>query len=252
MTSRTDASAPCERLPWDSEFFGLSIGKVNGDTLDEEQAAKVDQWAHREKITCLYFLARSDCPRSIQTAERSGFDLADIRTTFDRAHLDSLGGKPPTPSQISIRPAQPDDLSALQAIARTAHNDTRFFSDPHFPRAKAEALYTTWIELECQGRAQQVFVAASSSNQAKGYISCHSNSISGAGQIGLIGVSSEFRGQGLGQALVLTSLHWFAGQQASQVTVVTQGRNLAAQRLYQRSGFLIRDLQLWYHKWYLT
>jgi hypothetical protein len=33
---------------------------------------------------------------------------------------------------------------------------------------------------------------------------------------------------------------------------VTQGRNLAAQRLYQRTGFLIRDLQLWYHKWYLT
>jgi hypothetical protein len=32
---------------------------------------------------------------------------------------------------------------------------------------------------------------------------------------------------------------------------VTQGKNIAAQRLYQKNGFLIRDLQLWYHKWYL-
>jgi hypothetical protein len=32
--------------------------------------------------------------------------------------------------------------------------------------------------------------------------------------------------------------------------VVTQGNNLAAQRLYQTCGFLSRDLQLWYHKWY--
>jgi ribosomal protein S18 acetylase RimI-like enzyme len=251
MTSRTDASAPCELLPWDSEFFGRSIGKVISETLNEEQAARIDQWAHREKIACLYFLARSECRRSIQAAECSGFDLVDIRSTFEHAHLDSLTATQ-TIREISIRPSQPEDLSSLQAIARTAHNDTRFFSDPHFPRDRAEALYAKWIELECQGRAQQVFVATSSSNQARGYISCHFNSNSGSGQIGLVGVSNEFRGQGLGQALVLTSLHWFASQNARQVTVVTQGRNLAAQRLYQRTGFLIRDLQLWYHKWYLT
>jgi hypothetical protein len=34
------------------------------------------------------------------------------------------------------------------------------------------------------------------------------------------------------------------------MTVVTQGRNRGAQRLYQQCGFLSRDLQLWHHKWY--
>ena len=29
------------------------------------------------------------------------------------------------------------------------------------------------------------------------------------------------------------------------------GRNLAAQRLYQRSGFVTASLQLWYHRWFL-
>jgi len=32
--------------------------------------------------------------------------------------------------------------------------------------------------------------------------------------------------------------------------VVTQGRNLAAQRLYQRNGFVTASLQLWYHRWF--
>ena len=32
--------------------------------------------------------------------------------------------------------------------------------------------------------------------------------------------------------------------------VVTQGRNIAGQRLYQRCGFLTRSVELWYHKWY--
>jgi len=30
---------------------------------------------------------------------------------------------------------------------------------------------------------------------------------------------------------------------------VTQGSNIAAQRLYQRSGFLPKSVQLWYHFW---
>jgi len=252
MTSRTNASTPCELLPWDTEFFGLPIGRVFGHTLDEQQAANIDEWGSREKIAGLYFLAQPDCTRTIQTAERSGFNLVDIRVTLECTHLDPLTSDTRKSADILIRPAQPQDLPGLQAIARTAHCDTRFFSDAHFSRARAEALYATWIELEYQGRAQQVFVAAVNSNSAVGYLSCHYDTTSAVGQIGLVGIDSNFRGQGLGQALVLTSLRWFAGQNARRVTVVTQGKNLAAQRLYQRCGFLIANLQLWYHKWYLT
>jgi dTDP-4-amino-4,6-dideoxy-D-galactose acyltransferase len=49
---------------------------------------------------------------------------------------------------------------------------------------------------------------------------------------------------------VNASLGWFAQHGCDRVQVVTQGRNLAAQRLYQRAGFLTADLKLWYHKWY--
>jgi hypothetical protein len=34
------------------------------------------------------------------------------------------------------------------------------------------------------------------------------------------------------------------------VQVITQGRNYAAQRLYQRAGFVTRKTELWYHKWF--
>jgi ribosomal protein S18 acetylase RimI-like enzyme len=32
-------------------------------------------------------------------------------------------------------------------------------------------------------------------------------------------------------------------------TVVTQGRNIASQRLYQKHGFVTQSIQLWYHRW---
>jgi dTDP-4-amino-4,6-dideoxy-D-galactose acyltransferase len=87
-------------------------------------------------------------------------------------------------------------------------------------------------------------------DQAVGYVSCHYNGTSHAAQIGLVGVDSAARGQGVGSTLVRAAGQWCRNQGARELTVVTQGKNRAAQRLYQRCGFLTQDLQFWYHKWF--
>jgi dTDP-4-amino-4,6-dideoxy-D-galactose acyltransferase len=45
---------------------------------------------------------------------------------------------------------------------------------------------------------------------------------------------------------------FFLAQGVTEVTVVTQGRNIEAQRLYQKCGFLSRAIYYWYHKWFPT
>jgi dTDP-4-amino-4,6-dideoxy-D-galactose acyltransferase len=241
---------PCKLLPWDTEFFGCRLGRVCGDTLRPELAARIDDWSRSNQIHGLYFLARVDDPATIQTAEQNGFGLVDIRVTLARKLVDSdAPAAASLPAGFRIRPVQPDDLPRLQAMARTGHGDTRFFSDGHFSRQRVEDFYSTWITLESEGRAQSVFVAAGG-RQPLGYVSCHLDSGGRDGQIGLVGVAPEARGQGIGAGLVQTAVDWFRTQGAREVTVVTQGRNLAAQRLYQKCGFLSRNLELWYHKWY--
>jgi dTDP-4-amino-4,6-dideoxy-D-galactose acyltransferase len=243
--------APCELLPWDTEFFGCRIARVCGDGLREEQAVRMDDWCRSNRVRGLYFLARADDPPTIQTAEQHGFGLVDIRVTFEHRLMNLCGpDSPAPPAGTCLRPVQPNDLPGLQAMARTGHGDTRFFSDSNFPRHRAEELYSTWITLETQGRAAIVLVAASPANQPWGYISCHLDMARREGQIGLVGVSSEVRGMGIGKSLVMAALDWYRGQAINRVNVVTQGKNRAAQRLYQQCGFLALDLQLWYHKWY--
>lgn len=244
-------SALCELLPWDTEFFRCRIACVCGDTLRPEQAGQIDDWSRRNQIRGLYFLSRVDNPATIQTARLHGFELVDIRVTFKCAvtHSDKPT-RPNLPAGIGIRAMQPGDLFGLQAIARTAHGATRFFNDSHFPRQRVEDLYSTWITLAAQGRAQIVLVAASAANQPLGYVSCHLDPVSRKGQIGLVGVKAEARGKGIGKNLVLAAMDWFRTQEAQEVKVVTQGNNSAAQRLYERCGFLSSNLQLWYHKWY--
>ncbi len=264
-----DPSGLAIMLPWDTEFFGFRVGRVKGDTLEDAQAAQVNAWCRAEGIRCLYFLARSDSPITIRNAQYHGFNLVDLRLTLERK-VEQASRLPP-PGSGAIRPACPHDVPAVQTIARPEHRDTRFFSDPHFPQRLAQELYATWIKLECEGRAQQVFVAAPGTNSPGsgtspesasratldgslaspvGYISCHFDAGRRTGQIGLIAVSGEFQGKGLGRALVQRALDWFAAQGAQSVSVVTQGRNIPAQRLYQGCGFASASMQLWFHKWF--
>jgi dTDP-4-amino-4,6-dideoxy-D-galactose acyltransferase len=205
----------------------------------------IEYWCRSQQIDCLYFLADVSDRETIRLAEDHYFRLVDIRATFEIRLPASLQ---PSCKPGMIRLWRPDDLPELKGIARASHVDSRFYFDSNFPPAARKALYETWIEKSCHGYADVVFVAELNSRPS-GYISCHLRS-HGTGQIGLTGVAAHARGQGLGRQLVLAALRWFAASQVKAVSVVTQGRNVRAQRLYQRFGFTTHSIQLWYHRWF--
>jgi dTDP-4-amino-4,6-dideoxy-D-galactose acyltransferase len=93
-----------------------------------------------------------------------------------------------------------------------------------------------------------VFVAESGQKPV-GYVACRLGERQ-TGQIELLGVDTPAQGVGLGMRLVMAALEWFAANRATGVSVVTQGRNVAAQRLYQKCGFTTESLRLWYHCWF--
>jgi ribosomal protein S18 acetylase RimI-like enzyme len=84
--------------------------------------------------------------------------------------------------------------------------------------------------------------------QPGGYITCHLTG--GEPRIGLTGVATHARGQGLGHALVQRALECFFERGVKRATVATQGANARALRLYQSNGFVTNSIQLWYHKWF--
>lgn len=244
----------CEFLPWDSNFFGARIARIKKHYLDSNLMEDVFIWCHSNRIDCLYFLVDPNHYETMESVEKYTFQLVDIRITLGFKNL--LNAEYLTSDQIAnslgfqIRKASKHDINQLVAIAQTAHKDTRFFYDPHFPDEKCSNLYATWISNSLQGFADIVLVAEKSSNVI-GYITCKIDLENlNLGHIGLLAVDEKVRGLGIGPALVNQSLYWFRSQAIDEVRVPTQGRNIAAQRLYQRCGFLTHSLQLWYHKWF--
>jgi len=233
-------------LEWDSVFFGLRIAQVVSSQLSTDTLAAISAACRVQKIDCLYFLASPEDTATIRLAEAEGFHLVDIRLTLERQVKASA--VPWQPESADIRMATVADIPALRLIAAANHRDSRFYHDGRFPVMRCDELYATWIEKSCQDYADAVLVADYGTGAA-GYLSCHLRD-GGVGQIGLVGVSNRCQGKGLGKQLLHESLRWFAAAGAAHVKVITQGRNLAAQRLYQKSGFLTSSLQLWYHKWF--
>lgn len=233
----------CSLLKWDSEFFGFRVARVNAQTITDASARVIDNFCKQNAVRLLYFLARSDVPETTSAAAHAGFNLVDIRLTFERSNLPT--GELPQ----DIRPVNPNDYAALEEIAATAHTDTRFYFDGHMLRQKCDDLYRRWIRRSCEGWAQMIFVTGPAGSPT-GYVTCHANRETTGGSIGLIAVRASSRRTGLAGKLVTASLTWFAQQGLKTATVVTPGRNISAQRLYQRHQFVTQSLELYYHKWY--
>lgn len=229
-------------LDWDSEFWGAPIGRVEGGVLDEERLHAVDEWATANGVACVYFLADSTDAASGHAAEDSGFRLMDLRVELRRPTAgDETTGE--------LRPAATSDADALRAIARASHGVTRFYADPHFPDDRCDDLYDTWITRSLEGWADGVLLAEVDCRPA-GYVSCHLDQAAGTGSIGLIAVDETARGGGVGVTLSRGAVAWCRDRGAREMSVVTQGRNAAALRTFQRAGFLVDSVGLWFHKWY--
>ena len=237
----------CQFLEWDSQFFGVRIARALDGRLTPDLAQAVLNWCCENRIKCVYFLADSDDPATIRLAEANLFQLMDNRVT-----LTAKIGLPEPPGvmdqRLIIKPVEYAEMAALRQIARMSHRMTRFYVDTRFPPKRADALYETWLTQCCDNEAARVLVAHQNGEIA-GYIGCVNNG-SPSGQIALLAVAQAFQGQGIGRALVAAGLQWFQGERLERVSVVTQARNIAALRVYEQNGFMVSQVQFWYHRWF--
>jgi dTDP-4-amino-4,6-dideoxy-D-galactose acyltransferase len=237
----------CRHLTWDSEFFGSAIATLLPHRLTPEILGDAEAWCLARGIDCLYFLADSDDRATVRMAEDHHFRFVDVRLTVARP----VGPAEAGPSGADARPVrrlQPEDIPALRSLARVSHRDSRFYADPGFPEPLCDALYETWVEKSCHGYADAVFVA-DMDGVPSGYVTLHRDK-DGEGRLGLIAVDPKAQGRGLGSALLAEAVDWCRREGLRSLGAVTQGRNLRAQRMYARSGFIPQAFQLWYHRWF--
>lgn len=231
----------CQRLEWDSEFFGYNIARVKVNRLTRDTLAEIDAWCAAEQIDCLYFLGEAADHQTAWLAGQTGFSYTDTRVLWEV----TLGEAPE--AWQDIRLAVPDDIPALKPIARVSHHDSRFYFDPVFPEESANTMFEIWIEKSVRGVMADAVLVAVEDGQVLGYSAVLFNER--GGQMNLLGVSGQARGKGLGSKLTRASFRFFWERDIRHIELSTQGRNLTAQRLYVKYGFYPTATSNWYHRW---
>ncbi len=239
----------CTFLDWDTDFFGVRIGKLTAPRLDAAILSDVDAWCTKETIDCLYYQAPANDPGTIQLAEKAGFQLVEVRLIFER-HLDDWepGKRPHLDDGTIIRAARLSDLPAVQDIAQGSYIDSRFYFDRRFTETCWQAYYRTWVRKSLEGGAEMALVAEKD-GQLLGYITGVPTPDRTEMMYELTGVNLTVRRGGVGQELFRSGMDWCVQHGIPYIWLATQGRNIATQRMVQRNGFITKACYLYYHRW---
>ena len=235
------------KLEWDSGFFGFNVAFLSCMHLTDNIMHRIEKFIKRENIRLAEYLCNCHNAESVRLAERFGFHFVDVRLTFrcgtDRKDL----SRKETPG-LNVRLSLPADKPELVKIARNSYVDSRYYFDRNFTQQQCRQFYEDWIVKSMDGKFDDVVLVAALENKVAGFISLKKQ-FRDTGKIGLVGISPEFQGRGIAKNLIVQAFNWFSAQRVPSVEVITQGRNYAAQRLYQSAGFRTHTVQLWYHKW---
>lgn len=233
-------------LEWDTNFFGFDIAFISCKFLSESVLAQCQKFINEKKPKLIYYLCNCHDQKSVQLAEKFGFHFVDIRLSFEK----KLDSKFYTESDNNFSFGQADlsHLETLKKISYSLYKDSRYYYDGNFPLEKIHEFYQNWLEKGVKGEFDNLCLCIFNNSEPVGFCTIkYENQI--VARIGLFGISENYQGKGIGLKLLNFVFNYLLDKKFQKVTVVTQGRNYSAQRLYQKAGFLTKSTELWYHKW---
>ena len=232
------------RLDWDSDFFGFEVARLRASSPDQ-LAESIDQAVQR-RVRLAYWECAPDDAALNRAAVELGGRLVDRKCTYVRALEAADATVPEAASGPRPRHNERDQLIDL---ALQSGELSRFRVDPEIPSGAWERLYRIWMERSLSGEIADEVLVERRDGQAVGMITL---SIDGhVGVIGLFAVHASQRGLGVGGALLSRALSWFVAAGCCSASVVTQGDNEGARRIYQKGGYRLSQMSHFYHFWNL-
>ena len=225
-------------LQWDSDFFGLRIGRADLQT----KADALVLCAMHEELKRQYDLLY------VFDANAVGFEAEGTQLVDEKI----LYSKPCEPrkqyAEVSFyQGASPSN--DLYRLALVSGGYSRFKLDKRLPKGSYERLYNRWIENACpkEGTNKQILLFIDEQNVARGMITIDYQGE--LGHIGLVAVDIDCQHQGIGGKIMSTLDGYLFNLGVKTLEVPTQKANTDACRWYEKNGFTVQSRTQIYHWW---
>jgi len=257
----TETCYGLRELDWDTELFGLKMGEIiinsvnNGDGFADDIWRNTINSARRQSYLFLLYQLGTRYQKAAEILIRQGAIIGDTLITLElnlngSAEI-AVTALEPAPSILQVEEAVPEDLADICNIAAASFNHSRFFQDRRFDAAKARRFYPKWLQ-DSFGASERVFILKDK-NQAMepvlGFISLQYHEEERTIVIRLLAVDAMHRGNGHGQVLMDWLIRDALKRGFLRIRVGTQANNLAALSLYEKNGFRSTMAKYRFHLW---
>lgn len=234
------------KLDWDSNFWGFNVAYLSSRHLSDSILYRINNFITKNRIRLVEYLCDCHDKKSVTLAEDNGFQFKDIRLSYKK----ELSGHQIKSDDdlINFTLATKENIPILRKLSKDIYKDSRYYYDENFERNKIIEFYMLWAEKAVKGEYDDECFVIEIDNEIAGFCTVKYQNDDLA-HIGLVGVSGDHIGKGIGIKLMNRFIYEMYSRGIKKVLVVTQGRNYAAQRLYQKTGFVSHSTELWYHKW---
>ncbi len=229
-------------LDWDSKFFKFTVAKIINTRPTLPDLKEILRLLKTQGVRLVYWPAESLWDQDVISA--LGGQLVDIKTTYV-LHL--AKGMPEKLDTSEVIKADEDlqDIDDLEDLAIQSGEYSRFALDPNISKENFFSLYKIWMRKSLSKEIAQEVLLIKQPNKIAGMVTLGEKD--GRGDIGLIAVDRQFRGNSYGKKLVYASRDWFLSQAYPEAQVVTQGNNPAACKLYETCGYSVETVEYYYH-----
>lgn len=233
-------SLPWEPLPWDSDFFGFGIGRVELAGADRSSVEQVEAEARRAGILCLYGHLDPDEHETSFTVQTFGYRLVEASARFDLPR----GHEVPRPeTDAVVRRGTEEDLPAVEPAMAKLARWSRYAVDPRFGLDAARRMNVAWI-----GRAarsvgdEHRLTVAEDHRGVVAFMGMGRNPRPFADT-----VATTAPGSGAVQMLMREAFEW-AGDDGLGCGWAAS-RNIGSFRFVEGCGFRVAEVRYVYHRW---
>ncbi|MCK4504495.1 MAG: GNAT family N-acetyltransferase [Candidatus Aegiribacteria sp.] len=239
-----------EYLEWDSDFFCISVGSVRNRITSKSDLDSMLCDMRESNLNLVYVTLPMDRPDLITRILRErGAILADTRAemAIDLKRYHSSKAVTQSTDYI-LRTAENEDAASIGELASYCFRGlTRFYRDPRLNDERCDELYRTWAERDIRKR-ENLSLLCTTDGRLAGFCTAEITGNEDA-RIGLIGITPDFRGFGIGQVLLKKTAGMLGDKGCGQLVAVTQLASIGAMRMYERAGFLLREISIVVHLW---
>lgn len=231
-----DATAECSVVSWDSDAFGFPVVLVDELNLGSRGEAPAVTASILDYIRAAGAGVASCRLRHDRLAESMALEAIGFRFVefILRPGIDVGARSFDEFLPLRIRPARPDEVEDVAAIAATAFDTSRYAIDPRLPAGPNGRRFAAWVRSAPAHPSQELLVAQDG-HDVVGFFITERNE--GRVYWHLTAVAPRAQGRGVGRRLWASMMARHAADGVSRIETRISGHNPRVLNLYASLGF---------------